>query len=246
MSGKVVLGTMRLHEAGKSVDEWVEFFIAARRLGISTLHSSSEYESFPLLCRVLERVACLAPGVKFRHIVKLGEPHFDEMSFSAERLIRKVEQYKDRFGVVCIADVQWMWRHGIDNDPSRVEQFLCAAADISAAAESLKRNGSIERFLCFPYTPAFAAAALELEIVDGFVVYRNAKEVEYDGLLDRAGVLGKPCLVIRPFFGGQLLENGGVDPVFLLRFALDKPSIEAAVVSCSKLDHLEELIGGSA
>jgi len=242
---RIVLGTMRLHESGRSAEEWADFFLAAHDLGVTTLHSSTEYESFLLFRAILERLAARAPQARFRHMVKLGAPHFDEDAFDADRLHARVEDYRTRLGADCIADVQWMWRHGVQDDASRIERFLAAAPDIARAAQTLKDKGWIERLLCFPYTPAFAAAAVDCRAIDGLAVYRNTEETGYDAAIDRAGALGKACVVIRPFFGGKLLEHGA-DAVALLRFALDKPAIESAVVSCSKLDRLEALIGGVA
>lgn len=235
---------MRLHEIERDVEAWADFFLAAHTLGVDTLHSSTEYESFPLLLRVLARVADIAPDARFRHLVKLGEPHFDENDFDTKRLSGRIDEYRKALNADCIADVQWMWRNGLKDDASRVAQFRAAAPAITAASATLKSVGAIDRFLCFPYTAAFADAALGVEGVDGLVVYRNIEEVEYDAALDRAGALGKPCIVVRPFLGGKLVRDGASDPVTMFRFALDKPAIEAAVVSSSSLDRLGKLIGG--
>jgi hypothetical protein len=211
---------------------------------VRVLHSSDEYESFPLLCRILSRLAARFPGITFRHMVKLGEPHFDEDAFSGQRLAARVDIYRQRLRTDRIADVQWMWRHGIPDDARRVERFSASAGEIARAAAALKADSVIGRFLCFPYTPAFAQVALEMDAVDGLVVYRNQQEREYDGVIDRASGLGKPCVIIRPFLGGKLVRDEGSDAASLLRFALNKPAIESAVVSCSRLDRLKDLIGG--
>lgn len=243
-AGKIILGTMRLHEIDRDVEAWADFFLAAHKLGVDTLHSSTEYESFPLLLRILARVADIAPYTRFRHMVKLGEPHFDENDFDAERLSGRIDEYRKALNADCIADVQWMWRNGLKDDASRVAQFRAAARQIAAAFATLKSGGAVERFMCFPYTPAFADAALDMDGMDGLVVYRNIEEVEYEAALDRAGAQGKPCIVIRPFLGGRLVKDGASDPVAMVRFALDKPAIEAAVVSSSSLGRLGQLTGG--
>lgn len=240
--GRIVLGTMRLHEAQRSVGEWVEFFVAAHRLGVTTLHSSSEYESFPLFCEILSRLARDAPDVRFRHMVKLGEPHFDEADFEPKRLSERIDCYRDALRVDCIADVQWMWRGGLDNDPVRISRFLARQSPIADGVDALKVGGRIGRFLCFPYTPPFAQAALDVAAVDGLVVYRNVQEREYDDAIDGAAARAKPSVVIRPFNAGKAFDGRGPGPLALLRLALDKPGIESAILSTSSIDHVEQLI----
>src|SRR3546814_10700051 len=41
----LILGTMRLHEIDRTVDQWLGFFATAFRLGVRTIHSSLEYRS---------------------------------------------------------------------------------------------------------------------------------------------------------------------------------------------------------
>src|SRR3546814_13249080 len=64
---RLILGTMRLHEIDRTVDQWLGFFATAFRLGVRTIHSSLEYDSFPLLREILGRLRREHRDVEFRH-----------------------------------------------------------------------------------------------------------------------------------------------------------------------------------
>lgn len=84
---------------------------------------------------------------------------------------------------------------------------------------------------------------VDAEFIDGFTVYRNRLEREYDDLLDMCPSRSKSCLVIRPFAAGKLLDEESEFPRELLTAALDHPAVEAAIFSTSNLAHLDALIG---
>ena len=238
----LTLGTMRLLEVERSADDWVVFLDAVHDLGITTLHSSSEYESFSLLCSLLDRRAAREKPRQFRHIVKLAEPSFDDADFSAERLEEKILSYCSALATPVVHDIQWMWRSDLDDDSMRIEKFKSRLDSIGDAVQKLKTAGLIERFFCFPYSPAFGATALEQDAIDGLVVYRNIQETEYDGLIDRSHVLKKPCQIIRPFNAGNVAQADARPMSEHLDFALDKPAIESAILSSNKIEHLQSLV----
>lgn len=235
---------MRLHEVERGVDDWAEFFAQAHAMGVDTLHSSTEYDSFPLFAEVLARLREMHPEIRFRHVVKLADPHFGEAGFDRARLGVRVKEYLDRLGIDQVDDVQWLWRNALDDDATRVSDFRAAASGIGTAVADLKREGLVGRLLCFPYSPAFAQEAVATAAIDGLVVYRNVDETEYDPAIHACAAAGKPCLIIRPFLAGKVIERRS--PGQLLAFALDKPAIEAAILSTSSLDHLADLIGAAA
>jgi hypothetical protein len=230
---------MRLHEIKRTPEEWVAFFVAVRKLGITTLHSSSEYDSFPLFRDILRRVKRDRPDIGFRHMVKLGEPHFHEGGFDGGRLATKVDTYRDALAVDCIDDIQWMWRDGLEDEGERLKRFEKSAVELGHVGDSLKAEGKIKRLFCFPYTPGFALAAVENAAIDGLAVYRNIEEAEYESALASAAQVGKPCIAIRPFNGGKALASGEAGQ--LLRYALEAPAVEAAILSSSSLPHLRSL-----
>lgn len=234
---RLVFGTMRLNEVDRNIEEWCEFFLDIRSIGIDTLHSSSEYSTFSLLSEILRRIKS-DQGVEFRHIVKLAEPSFNDSCFDPGRMEDKIDHYCISLGTEKIQDIQWMWRRKLDNDCDRIEEFLNQSSEIEESVNFLKNDNKMERFLCFPYTPQFGIEALDLEYVEGLVVYRNALETENDPLIDRADRLSKPCAVIRPFNAKSAFEQAGRAAPDLLRFAVDKPAIESVIVSSNNLDHI--------
>lgn len=238
----LTLGTMRLLEVERSADDWVVFLDAVHDLGITTLHSSSEYESFSLLSSLLSKMATQEKPRQFRHIVKLAEPSFDDADFSAERLEDKIHAYCDALATPVIHDIQWMWRSELNEDPVRIEKFKSRLDSIGDAVQKLRTAGLIERFFCFPYSPAFGAIALEHDAIDGLVVYRNIQETEYDGLIDRSHILKKPCQIIRPFNAGNVAQADARPMSEHLDFALDKPAIESAILSSNNIKHLQSLV----
>jgi hypothetical protein len=174
-------------------------------------------------------------------MVKLAEPSFDDDDcFRANRLSERIDQYRRMLGAEKIDDVQWMWRRKLDDDPGRISHFQSNTAAIGEAVEAEKARESVGRFLCFPYSPAFASAAVEQEWVDGLAVYRNLEEHDYDSALEETAAAGKTAIVIRPFFGGKLVEQR--DPAELLAAALDAPAVEAAVLSTNSMTHMRALI----
>jgi aryl-alcohol dehydrogenase-like predicted oxidoreductase len=235
----LVLGTMRFPEVVRSHDEWLHFLRSVWAMGIRTLHSSSEYDSFSLVSTLLSEASSNNEVFSFRHIVKVAEPSFDDADFDADRLKEKVLAYQNKLQTAVVNDFQWMWRHDLKADGKRLLHFQRRLDAVGEAASQMKRDGLIERFFCFPYSPDFATVALEDERVDGLVVYRNVCETDYDAHLDWSHVLGKRCHVIRPFFlTGALRAESHCKR---LAFALDKPAIESAILSSNSVAHLSEL-----
>lgn len=241
-AGHLILGTMRLNQVSRSIAEWVDYFSAAHRLGIVKLHSSSEYETFPLLCEILANLSRLKTPLTFKHVVKLAEPSFDDNGFDPTRLISKVDEYRQLLGTDCIHDVQWMWRRGLDNDEERVAAFINSAGALHSVADELKSQGKIERLICFPYSPKFADEAVRAEAIDGLAVYRNQHETEYDAAISNCTAANKMVLVIRPLNAGKVLSSDGKTPADCLRFSLDMQAIEAGIISSNSLCHLREFL----
>lgn len=239
---RLIYGTMRMGEVTRSIDEWVDFLIAIHALGITKLHSSSEYETFPMLCEILHHLERVENPPKFEHIVKLAEPSFDDAGFDVARLEQKVDGYCIALGVKYLADIQWMWRQNLDDDSVRLEQFYLAGPAMAAAVAALKSAGKIKRFLCFPYSLGFARAAIAMEMIDGLTVYRNADETEYDALIDDCAKRAKTALVIRPLNAGKVLTNDKVTAAQQVYSSLAKPGIEAGIISSNNLDHIRKLL----
>jgi hypothetical protein len=237
----LALGTMRMPDVERSKAEWLDFLSKAHALGVQSLHSSIEYDSFPLLSSLMTQVTKLGSFLKFRHIAKLAEPSFNDRDFDASRLRHKVEAYLSALSTPVLHDVQWMWRQNLNDDELRVADFERHLDSIAEEVSRLKSDGLIERFFCFPYSIAFGHVALEHEAIDGLIVYRNVQETEYDLLIDRSFEVSKPCHIIRPFNAGAATATDQRTHADYLAFAIDKPAIECAILSSNRIDHLEQL-----
>lgn len=240
---QIIFGTMRMHEIERKPEIWAEFFEQLYARGVRVLHSSDEYESFALLCASLEHLRKSSATCRFRHVVKLAEPSFDNDGFNRGRLAERLMRYSDALQSDLIDDVQWMWRQDLKNEPKRISDLTGSLSEISETVVALKQQGLMRRFFCFPYTTTCSDALLDAEFVDGFTIYRNQREHEFDYLLDSCADRSKTCLVIRPFAAGDLLEAGRPEPREQLAVALDHIAIEAAILSTSSLAHLDDLIG---
>lgn len=239
----IACGTMRLNEGG--LDEHACFLLVQESLsrGITTFHSSNEYESFPRFCRLVSRLG--PPGSQMQHVVKLAEPHFGDVSFDQDRLRAKVDAYLTELGTSRIDVVQWMWRGELKDEEGRLAGFKRQRDSIQAAFNSLRTQGKIGAVVTFPYTLGFADAVLSTQFGDGLAVYLNPLEKEMLPHLRRAFELGAGAVAIRPLAAGKA-ASAGVDAATCLREVLATPGVKTAVVSYSTVKHLEELARAAA
>ena len=240
MTKRIVYGTMRLHTKFGSVPELADFFLRLHAAGITWLHSSNEYESFDLLCNVLKYLKETRPSVKFRHVVKIAEPSFDDDGFCYSRLLDKVDYYRSRLGVGCIDQLQWMWRKNIKNDEERISDFLGVKSEIQSAFDELRNKGVVSDFLCFPYSVEFAAAANNSGIFSGLTVYRNLEETQYDSALKDCPFLNE-SIAIRPFGAGKGFAQGRSTQE-MLDYVFSDDLINGVILTVSSEDHLNELL----
>lgn len=238
--GVIAFGTMRMVSKGWPVPRWCDFFDALYEQGVRQLHVSSEYDSYPLVCEVLaarrER-----GGARFAIVMKMADPSFDDAGFDAARFADKLAGYREVLGEHTLDAVQWMWRAGLKDDNARLSAFAAQADVIGKAVAQAKADGGIGSFLCFPYTPAFALAALEQPFIDGLTVYRNLGEPEYDMACERAVAAGKSIMAIRPYGAGSLFEQGHDVPA-MLEHVFASPAVNRVVVTATEADNLSTLI----
>lgn len=237
---RIIYGTMRMLQT-RDVAEWEVFFQQLYEFGVRTIHCSNEYESYPLLCEVMHQLRLSSPAKKFDYMVKVAVPHFDEITFDRGVLRQRLQTYRTDLGCDKVADVQWMWRDNKIEDYQRVKKFEETIGQIGVEVTSLKNEGLIDRFMCFPYSINFANIAIEKKSIDGLVVYRNTFEKEYDAVLDRSAELRKASIVIRPFFAGKAILDSDKSAPELFEVAINHPSVEAAILSTNSIEHLKEL-----
>jgi len=203
--------------------------------GITTCHSSSEYESFPLFCSVVERLRREGIASRLQHVVKLAEPHFGEYDFDAKRLRQRVERYLSSLAVDRLDVVQWMWRGDLKREQDRLNGFIARRDSIHAAFASLREEGKVGAVLPFPYTVSFAERILAEDAFEGMTVYLNRMELDYVPFLGRKGTVA-----LRPLAAGRVLDVG-YTAAAAIEWALAHPGVSTAVVSYSSSEHLKEL-----
>ena len=237
----LILGTVRLHQAERDEAGWAHFFAAARERGISRLHVSNEYDSWPLFLHVLSQPAMPS---NFTYVAKLAGLHFGEVGFDAERLAGRIALYCDELRTDRLEDVQWMWRSDLDDEDKRLAGFGAAAERIGEAGHQLRESGAILRLMCFPYLTGFADRAIESGSFDGLLVYSNLEQKVFEEHIIRAADTRMPTVAIRPFMAGTDIGSQGPTPGAQLAAVLDAKGVEAAILSTSSFSHLDEVLAG--
>jgi aryl-alcohol dehydrogenase-like predicted oxidoreductase len=232
---ELTFGSMRMNERPSALGHWINLLVESMEAGITTCHSSHEYESFSLFCSVLERLRREGMASRLQHIVKLAEPHFGEDDFDENRLRQRVERYLTWLGVARLDVVQWMWRGDLNREQDRLNGFMARRDSIHEVFASLRREGKVGAVLPFPYTVAFAEKVLAEESFDGMTVYLNPLELDYVPFLGP-----KATVALRPLAAGRVLEVG-YKPATAIEWALAHPGVATAVVSYSSAEHLKEL-----
>jgi hypothetical protein len=180
--------------------------------------------------------------VEFAHVVKLADPHFGEDRFDGERFATRVLEHCDALGVPRIETVQWMWRAGIEEDERRIAAFEADRGAIQEAARQLREAGTMGELGCFPYSPAFAAAAVRSGLFDGLIVYANAFEREYEPEIAAARAAGMFVDIIRPFAAGKALRESGEPANRHLAGLLTRTGARAAILSVSGPEQLDAVL----
>src|SRR4051794_26909760 len=81
--------------------------------GVSLVHVSSEYESFPRFTKVLRAARQRSPGTELAVIAKVAVPHFGEGGFDPTRFEEKVDGYLQALDLKRLDVVQWLLRHDL-------------------------------------------------------------------------------------------------------------------------------------
>jgi aryl-alcohol dehydrogenase-like predicted oxidoreductase len=236
---RLAFGSMRLEEKSLSDKQWRDLLRHSYNQGITTLHSSDEYESFSRFARLVRELQ--SDGLKFQHIVKLGEPHFGHKNFSSDRFESRINEYCQKLGVDYLDVVQWLWRGNLQDDPERLQGLLDNASSIDQAICLAKSSGIINAALCFPYTNTFAQMVLNYSWCDGLTIYLNPLEDEMSEFLPLLDYSNKAAISIRPLAAGKALKQG----YFLqdcLAAALPSPTVTSTIVSWSSVEQIQLLL----
>lgn len=228
---------MRMHERSLDDAAWVSLLAASLDAGVTTMHSSIEYESHERFCGV---VRALGADRRVHHIVKLAEPHFGDEAFDRARLVAKIDAYLRQLGADTLDAVQWMWRGDLKDEPRRLQRFGAQLDAIIDAFADLKRAGKVQAVTPFPYTAGFCDALIAHGGFDGIAVYLNSQERDMVPQIERAADVGMRTIAIRPLAAGKALTSA--TPAQCIRDVLAQRGVACAVVTYSSVQHLRELV----
>jgi predicted aldo/keto reductase-like oxidoreductase len=231
----LAFGSMRLDERPLDDAAWIRLLSLSHDLGLTTLHSSTEYATFYRFCRLVEKLAR-----PMQHIVKLAEPHFGDTAFDRKRLDAKINHYLKALGAERLDVVQWMWRGDLKDERGRLYGFACQRDELRDAFDALRRSGKVGAVAGFPYTPQFADAVIDAGLCEGLAVYLNPVEREMVPQIERAAAVGMASVAIRPLAAGKALE--AMSPAACVGSVLAQRGIATAVVTYSSSEHLRELL----
>ena len=231
-------GVMRLAEKGFDADTAADFVTRLYDRGVTTFHVSHEYESHALACAALRGLRRRRPGARIEVVAKLAAPHFDQTGFDGRHAEGLIEALRRDLDVERIDLVQWMVRHTPNTDAPRLAILARDADRAGAVWAGLRQAGRIGALGVFPYSDAFAQAALDLPWVDGIVTYLNLEETEAAAYLDRLWTEGRGFVAIRPLNGGRLAANVRN----AIRFPLLHPAVASTLLSVSTQAQAAEAI----
>lgn len=236
---RLIFGSMRLNEKSLSDSDWHNLLRRSYELGITTLHSSDEYESFPRFVKIVRELQ--DEGLEFQHVIKLGEPHFGSNSFSAQQFNSRLESYCQALGVEQLDVVQWLWRGDLKDEASRLEGLAIYTDVVQQAVKAARTKGTIGALVCFPYTVSFAKEVLACDWCDGLTVYLNPLETEMQELLPSLSKEEKAAIAIRPLAATKALhQNYSLQNCLTTAFA--STTVTAAMVSWSSEQQLQSLL----
>jgi aryl-alcohol dehydrogenase-like predicted oxidoreductase len=255
-------GCMRLSPSRFDLKGAVELLLTLFDRGVTSFHSSHEYDTYAFFCAALRELRQLRPGRPIETIVKIGVPHFDEPEFSAARLRSLIDAELRNLRVDRVDIVQWLVRHTPNDDAPRLDILRRASSSIHEVWQRLHTEGKVGLLAVFPYSDAFLRASLELPDVAGLVTYLNLIETEAVPHLDGLAASGRGFAAIRPLNAGMLVSDRGehscaavpairgilqdieASPSTLTRLALQfplwHPAVATVIASLSSPEHAEE------
>ena len=236
---RICFGTMRLDRTGHA-DAAAALLNYAFDAGITGVHCSSEYDSFPLFREAWARGRF--PGKRKPAVIaKIGVPHFGESAFSADAFRRKVDFYLRELGLERIDVIQWLLRFDLQQEEERLRILEEAREPLAELMEDLRASGKAAALVSFPYTDRVAERALDEPYCDGLALYVNPLEREMERHIRRAGEKGKAVVAIRPFAAGRLFAETTCSADAALAHVFAFPAVETAVVSASSRAHIDAL-----
>ena len=196
---RITLGTMRFLDKGLTETQVIQLLEESWEAGITSHHSSSEYSSYKLYTKALQK-SSMRNNVK--HLVKLSSPHFEDDEFSGKILEERVDAQLKTLQIDCIDVLQWLVRSKPINDADRLLTLQDKKEEIKEVLTSLKQKGKIKSVFSFPYSVPFANEVIKFPEVDGIISYLNKEELDYVPFANN-----NPFIAIRPLFAGKLVKD---------------------------------------
>ena len=173
--------------------------------GVNFLHSSYEYRTRWSMGRVL---ANHPRRHDVHHVIKVPVPDSDDGGrFDAAKFRLRVEEALRELHADRIAVIQHLQRARPNSDELRLRDVGAIGEPLRDTFETLRAEGKVGYLTSFPYTTAFAEAALATGAFSGLVAYYNVVEMEmarFFPVLERSG---GGFLCIRPFLAGLLTDR---------------------------------------
>jgi aryl-alcohol dehydrogenase-like predicted oxidoreductase len=263
----ITFGSMRLDSQRLDFEEAVDLISHLYDNGVTTFHTSHEYDTDAFFCEVLAHFQANKPDAQVQHIAKLGVPHFDEEDFKGSRLRELVEQRLRDLKTDRLDIVQWLVRHQPNDDAHRLPILDRCQEDLNHTWKALQQEGKVGVLTSFPYSVAFAEAVLQTNACRGLVTYLNPLELEMANLLDEMAARGQGYVAIRPFCGGafteaslsnsedgdlrekqllELLQQLEIPLAeanrFAVQFPLLHPAVTSAMLSVTSVEHADVAI----
>ena len=220
---------MRLLAPRFDVASATDLLLSLYDQGVTGLHVSAEYDSWPVTCAAVKALRKARPGGPLEIVAKHAAPHFNEAGFDPAIARARIDELRLGLGVDRIDVVQWMVRHTPNEDTPRLEILSRDAALIEDAWSGMKSGGAIGALAVFPYSVAFLKAARDLAWVDGIVDYLNLIELDAAPFLDGLAASGKGFAAIRPLAAGKLADRAAE----ALAFPLLHPATASVIVTAS-------------
>ncbi len=258
---QVTYGSMRLNavEYQNSAKEGSAFLRSVLDAGITTFHSSSEYNTFDFFSACMQELYRSVSKDCIEHIVKIAAPHFKDDTYDDHLLEQRINSFLQLTGAVCIDAVQWLVR----NEPNTDEHRLKILAEFSHAFEdkmdNLCKQGKVKSWYSFPYSLPFAKEVINLKSCAGIVDYLNFLELQDAKYLESIKNQSESFIALRPLFAKRiyempknmttaLCETLGTNDLFTaaVQFPLLSSVVTSEVISIRKYDQLKTLLAATS
>lgn len=249
---QVSFGSMRFSPDRLSKKDGVILLSEVLANGITTFHSSKEYEHYDYFCELLKETIKNNPSASIEHIVKIPAPHFKDEYFCKSKFRNLIEEQLIELGTDRLDVVQWLVRHEPNTDFHRLQLLKDSYDDINEVWQELKEEGKVGVLSSFPYSEAFANEVLSMGICSGLTDYLNLMEVDRVKFFDYLQSNDKHFIAIRPLMAGtirtlslekqhRIIKCSNADSIetAALMFPLLHPNVTSEIISISQIKHLE-------